>query len=74
MKRRRQSMIRSATTFASVLLAWWLLDLAGARGSHSLAQFLCLLFCVLGIERIASAVVDLTAIAFEPRNRTPHGA
>ena len=69
MKRRGQRLIRLVIAVASVLMAWLLLDLAGAwsHGSHSVAQFCCLLFCVIGIERIASAAADLAAIVVSER-------
>jgi hypothetical protein len=67
MKRRSQRLIHLVVAIASVLIAWWLLDLAGAwsRGPHYVAQFLCFVFCVNGIERIASAAADMAVIVFE---------
>ena len=74
MNRPGQRMMRFVIAIASVLTAWWLFDFAGdwSRGSYSVAQFLCFLFCVLGIQRIASASADRAVIAFSER-RTPRG-
>ena len=77
MKRRSQRPIRLVVAIASVLLGWWLLDSAGdwSHESYSVAQFFCFLFCVLGIQRIASAAVDLAVIALSNgSDGKPHGA
>jgi multisubunit Na+/H+ antiporter MnhE subunit len=66
---RRQRVIRSLTAIPSVMLAWWLFDLAGDWShGYSISQFFGFLFCVLGIDRIVKATVDLLVIALEPRN------
>ena len=66
-RRIRQSAIRSLTTIPSLMLAWWLFDLAGYRPfGLSVTQFLCFFLCFLGIERIVNATIDLLLIAFEP--------
>jgi hypothetical protein len=72
MKRRSQRLIRLVIASASVLIAWWLLDLTGAwsHGSHLVAQFFCFLLCVTGIERIASAAVDMAVIILERDENT----
>lgn len=69
-RHRRQRAIRSLTAIASLMLAWWLFDLAGYRpfGSLSVSQWLCFSLCFIGIDRIVSATVDLMVIALEPRD------
>jgi hypothetical protein len=76
MKRRGQRLVRFFVALASVEIGWRLFDFAGdwAHGSYSVAQFLCFLFCVLGIQRITSAAVDMAIIAWSNGSRTPHGA
>jgi hypothetical protein len=66
MKHTRQRLTRLLSTSASVALGWWLFDLAGVSHVTSLSQFFCFMFCVLGIERVMSAVIDLVTIALTP--------
>ena len=72
-RQRRQHAIRSLTSIASLMLAWWLFDLAGYRPfGSSVSQWLCFSLCFIGIERIVSATVDFLVIALEPRdNQAP---
>jgi len=64
--------MRFMIAIASVLMAWWLFDFAGDWSRHSIAQFLCFLFCVLGIQRIASASADMAVIVLSERG-APRG-
>jgi hypothetical protein len=54
------------TAAASGALAWWVLDLAAVSQALSLSRFFCLVFCVLGIERVMSGVIDFVTIALTP--------
>ena len=68
-RQRREFLISSLTAMASLVLAWWLFDLAGYRPfGSSVSQWFCFVLCYLGIERIVSTTVDFLVIAFEPRN------
>jgi hypothetical protein len=66
MKHTKQRLTRLLAASASVALAWWLFDLAGWSHATSLSQFFGFMFCVLGIERVMSAVIDLVTIALTP--------
>jgi hypothetical protein len=72
-RQRRQHAIRSLTAIASLMLAWWLFDLAGYRPfGSSVSQWFSFVFCYIGIDRIVRFTVDLLVIAFEPReNQAP---
>ena len=67
MKHIKQRLTRSLTAIPSVALAWWLFHLAGDwPRAASLGLFFIFLFCVLGIDRVVSAAVDLVTIALAP--------
>jgi hypothetical protein len=73
MKRTRQRLTDALTASASVALAWWLFHIAGDWSSTtSLSQFFLFLFCVLGIDRVMSAAIDLVTIAFAPIETLKH--
>ena len=73
MKRTRKRLTRSLTAIPAVALGWWLYRAAG-DWSHtiSLSQFFLFLFCVLGIDRVVSAVVDLVTITLAPIEAIKH--
>ena len=63
----KQRLSRSLIAITSVTLAWLLFDLAGVWSqARSITQFLCFMFCVLGIDRVMSAAIDLVTIAAAP--------
>ena len=66
-KRTQQRVTRILPAIASFGLAWWLFQTTGGWSrATSLSEFLLFLFCVLGIDRIVSAAIDLVTIAFGP--------
>jgi hypothetical protein len=75
MKYRGRKLTRVLIAIACVALARWLFDVAGywPHGySLSLSQFVCFLFCFIGIERVVSAAVDLATTAFAPMATIQH--
>ncbi len=67
MKPRKPHLARMLSAFASFALAWLLFDVAGDLWpAQSLSQFFCFMFCVLGIDRVMSSVIDLVTIALTP--------
>ena len=64
MRHRGQRLVRGIVALISFALAWWLLDTTGNwPNRQSFAQFLLLFLCVIAIDRILSAAIDLTVIA-----------
>jgi hypothetical protein len=67
MKATRQRLTRLLTAIPTVVLAWWLFEAAvGWSGAMSLSQFFLFTFCLLGIDRVVRAAVDLVTIALAP--------
>jgi hypothetical protein len=67
MKRTKQRLTRLLTAIPTVVLAWWLFEVAvGWTGAISVSRFFLFLFCALGIHRVVNAAVDLVAIALAP--------
>ena len=67
MKHLKQRLTRALTAIPSVALAGWLFHVVGDwPHAASLSQFFLFMFCVLGIDRVISAVVDFVTIALAP--------
>jgi hypothetical protein len=72
-KRTRQRLTRVLTAIPAPVLAWWLLQATGVWSSGaSPSHFFLFLFCVLGVDRILSAAIDLVTIALAPTATIEH--
>ena len=73
MKRTRQRLTQVLTAIPTVVVAWWLFEAAvGWSGVTSLSRFFLFMFCVAGVDRVVSAVVDLVTIALAPIETIKH--
>ena len=67
MKRTKQRLTRLLTAIPTVVVAWWLFEAGvGWSGATSLSRFFLFMFCLLGVDRVVSAAVDLVTIALTP--------
>jgi hypothetical protein len=68
---RRLRLTRGLVGAASAALAWWLFYLMGAwtTASRSSIMFLCFFLCILGVDRILDASLDVLMLLQKGRSR-----
>jgi hypothetical protein len=68
---RRLRLIRGLVGSASAGCAWWLFYLMGAwtTASRSSIMFLCFFLCIVGIDRIVGASLDVLMLLQRDRSR-----
>jgi hypothetical protein len=68
MKIQRYRMIRCIAAICAVESAWWLCVIGGLwpNGTKSFASFAVFALCVVGFDRLYTAIIDLFLIAATP--------
>jgi hypothetical protein len=68
MKTHRHRVIRCIAAIFAAESAWWLCGLAGlwANGTKTFASFAVFALCVVGLNRLYTAMIDLLLIAATP--------
>jgi hypothetical protein len=67
-KIQRYRMIRCISAICAAESAWWLCVIAGLwpNGTKSVASFAVFALCVIGLDRLYTAIIDLFLIAATP--------